>query len=216
MAKMKICDSREEWLQERKDTIGGSEAAAVLGKSPWLTNTQLWEDKTGRKPRGEISNEATEYGHAAEDPLRELLKLDFPQLTIGYFDGNIWESEKYPWAHASLDAWCRDEKGRFGVIELKTATITRGLQLDQWMGRIPDHYYAQVLHYMAVTDAAFALVKAQLKRPWDGKLDLIETRHYWIEREEVEDDIQALMEAERSFWASVKTNTRPALVLPEI
>ena len=68
-AKMVMCDTREEWLEARKGTIGGSEAAAVLGKSPWLTNTQLWEDKTGRKPRGEISNDATEYGRAAEDPL---------------------------------------------------------------------------------------------------------------------------------------------------
>ena len=39
--------NREEWLQARRRGIGGSDAAAVLGLSPWKSNVRLWEEKTG-------------------------------------------------------------------------------------------------------------------------------------------------------------------------
>lgn len=46
---MHILRSRDEWLHVRADRIGGSEAAAVVGLNPYMTNTDLWEIKTGRK-----------------------------------------------------------------------------------------------------------------------------------------------------------------------
>ena len=45
---MIVCESRGDWLKQRSSRIGGSDAAAVLGKSPWKTNQRLWEEKTGR------------------------------------------------------------------------------------------------------------------------------------------------------------------------
>jgi predicted phage-related endonuclease len=57
-AEMIICKTREEWLARRTGYIGGSDAAAALGLSPWKTNVDLWEEKTGRKPAPDISNNA--------------------------------------------------------------------------------------------------------------------------------------------------------------
>jgi predicted phage-related endonuclease len=37
---------REGWLKERREGIGGSEAAAILGMNPYMTNVELWEYKT--------------------------------------------------------------------------------------------------------------------------------------------------------------------------
>ena len=42
-----ICKDRAEWLEARKDGLGASDAAALLGLSPWKTNVQLWEEKCG-------------------------------------------------------------------------------------------------------------------------------------------------------------------------
>ena len=42
-----ICKDRVEWLEARKDGLGASDAAALLGLSPWKTNVQLWEEKCG-------------------------------------------------------------------------------------------------------------------------------------------------------------------------
>lgn len=44
----------------------------------------------------------------------------------------------------------------------------------------------------------------------------MQTKHYPIERSEVEDDIQYLIDAERSFWESVQVKKEPPLILPEI
>ncbi len=41
--------NKEEWLEERKNGIGGSDAATILGLNPYKTNIDLWEEKTGRK-----------------------------------------------------------------------------------------------------------------------------------------------------------------------
>lgn len=40
-----VCKDRAEWLEARRDGLGASDAAAVLGISPWKTNVQLWEEK---------------------------------------------------------------------------------------------------------------------------------------------------------------------------
>ena len=40
--------SREEWLALRRGYIGGSDAAAVVGLSPYVTPYQVWAEKTGK------------------------------------------------------------------------------------------------------------------------------------------------------------------------
>ena len=40
--------SRDEWLQLRQKTIGGSDAAAIIGLSKWETSYSVWAEKTGR------------------------------------------------------------------------------------------------------------------------------------------------------------------------
>ena len=87
--------------------------------------------------------------------------------------------------------------------------------LTKWKERIPDNYYCQVLHYLAVTEYEFAVLKAQLKSGcgFDAR---IEVRHYLIERKDVEEDIRMLTEAEKCFWDCVEAGRRPDLILPAI
>ena len=42
--------THEEWLEERRKSIGGSDAAALVGMNPYVTPYTLWADKTGRLP----------------------------------------------------------------------------------------------------------------------------------------------------------------------
>lgn len=37
--------TREEWLEERKTGIGGSDASAIVGLNPYSDNIKLWESK---------------------------------------------------------------------------------------------------------------------------------------------------------------------------
>ena len=86
---------------------------------------------------------------------------------------------------------------------------------EKWHDRIPDNYYCQILHYLAVTEYEFAVLKARLKSEWKGEL-IIKEKHYFIERSEVEEDIKMLVEAERRFWECVESGHRPDLILPAI
>ena len=213
---MYMLKSREGWLKARAGRIGGSEASAVLGLNPYITNTELWEIKTGRKQPEDIGDKPyVKYGHDAEPHLRDLFALDHPQYRVGYVDNNLFVNSRYPWAHASLDGWLLDGDGRLGILEIKTTNILQSMQKEKWNNRIPDNYYLQVLHYMMVMEAGFAVLKAQLKYDYSSDV-FLQTRHYMIERPDVEEDIRLLAEKERDFWQKVKGGIRPATILPEI
>ena len=69
---------------------------------------------------------------------------------------------------------------------------------------------------MMVTEVDFSILKAPLKYEFPGELPYMQTRHYLIERAEVEDDITYLAREEQRFWKHVVDNKRPAMILPEI
>lgn len=208
--------SREKWLETRASYIGGSEAASIVGMNPWQTNVELWELKTGRvQPRDISDNPAVAYGAQAERPLRELFALDFPQYKVEYVENNLWLNSRYPFAHASLDGWITDEEGRRGVLEIKTTTITGPAQKAKWDNKIPDNYFCQVLWYMAVCELDFAVLKAKLR--WVRGLDILaQVRHYRIERADVQEDIDYLMEKGAEFHRYIVEDREPPLVLPNI
>lgn len=211
-----ILGSREEWLQARKKHIGGSDAGACVGTNPYKDNVTLWEEKMGLVIPKDISDkDYVQYGTAAEMHLRELFAMDFPQYQVFYEENNMFLNDEYPWMHASLDGELLDLDGRHGILEIKTTQIMQGMQREKWDNRIPDNYYCQVLHYLAVTGYEFAVLKAQIKSEWGGDLR-ITTKHYFIERKDVEKDIRYLVDSEKRFWDCVVTGQRPDLILPVI
>jgi putative phage-type endonuclease len=210
--------TREEWLQERKNGIGGSDAAVILGLNPYKNNVRLWEEKTGRIEAEDISDKPyVKYGTQAEDLLRELFKLDFPRYEVSHNENTIIKHPKYPFLFASLDGQIVDkETGEIGVLEIKTTNILQSMQKEKWKEKIPDNYYCQVLHYLNVTGYSFAILKAQLKYDFDGDIKL-ETRHYTILRKDVEEDIKELEKAEIEFWTKyVEKDIQPPLELPNL
>lgn len=209
-------DSREEWLKHR-NRIGGSDASAILGMNPYRTNIELWQIKTGQLIPEDISDKPyVLYGTQAEMHLRGLFRLDFPEYQVEYVENNMFLNDKYPFAHASLDGWLTEkESGRKGILEIKTTNILQSMQKEKWNHRIPDNYYIQILHYLMVTEFDYAILKAQMKSEFNGEIYL-QTRHYKIERSEVQADIDYLETAERKFWKQVQERKRPDLILPEI
>lgn len=208
--------SREEWLRRRSGTIGGSDAGAVLGLNPYESNVELYEIKCGIRQAEDISDrDCVKYGHQAEMHLRGLFRLDFPEYRVEYVDNNLWVNDRYPWAHFSADGWLYDERGRLGILEIKTTEIKNSAQWAQWKNRVPDHYFAQVLHGMMVMEAEFAVLKAQIKRWIDDEL-LIQVRHYFFERSNYENDISILCKDEFDFAMCLKNGTPPPLLLPSI
>lgn len=215
MVALKKLKDREEWLKNRS-RIGGSDASAIVGMNPYRTNIELWKIKTGQLEAEDISEKPyVKYGTQAEEHIRALFALDFPEYKVKYLENNMWLNDKYPFAHASLDGWLEDEEGRKGILEIKTTNILQSMQKEKWNHRIPDNYYIQILHYLMVTEFEFAVLVAQLKSEFNGEI-YKQTKHYKIERAEVEEDIKFLQTSERMFWQQVQENRCPALILPEI
>lgn len=215
MVTLKQFGSNEEWLQARK-LIGGSDASALVGLNPYKTNIELWKEKTGRMTAPDISNEEfVRFGHEAEPHLRELFALDHPQYKVDYLENNMFLNDKYPFAHASLDGWLTDQDGRKGVLEIKTTNILQSMQREKWNDRIPDNYYCQVLWYLMVTEFDFAVLKARLRSEWPDGIR-VQVKHYFIDRREVEEDIQELEKAGWKMWTAIQEDREPNLILPAI
>ena len=213
---MTILKNRAEWLKNRTKGLGGSDISAVVGCNPYKTNVDLWKEKTGQIIPEDISDKSyVKYGTNAEMHLRELFKLDFPEYTVEYIENNSFKNSRFPWALASVDGWLYDADGRKGILEIKTTEILASIQKEKWRNQLPMNYYCQCLFYMAVLEADFCILKAQLKTVFDG-VPYLQTKHYKIERAEVEEDIKYLMTEGAKFWGYVEARKMPPLVLPEI
>lgn len=223
---MKITNitTEAEWLQARLKGIGGSEAAAIIGKSPWCSNVELWKRKTGRAEAPDISNnEAVRYGHDAEPLIRGLFALDYAdkyEVTYGgAFD--MAAHPEHPFIFATLDGRLTEkDTGRKGVLEIKTTSIVRSMQKEKWWkdGKpcIPDQYYCQIIWQLIATGFDFAVLHAQLKYDY-GDEARSERRTYFIERSEVLEDIEYLQAEGVRFWNDyVLADRQPNLILPEI
>lgn len=62
---------RAEWLEWRRDGLGGSDIAGVLSLSTWESPWSIWANKIGLIPDRESMSEAMEFGQRAEPMLAE-------------------------------------------------------------------------------------------------------------------------------------------------
>ena len=209
--------TREEWLECRRQGIGGSDAACIVGENPWKSAVQLWREKSGKETAPDIGDKpAVRFGKEAEAHLRALFLLTYPQYTCEYHEFRMYASDRHPWLYATLDGELTDTDGRRGILEIKTTTIQQSRQWDEWDDKIPQHYYIQVLHQMLACEwAEYAELFAHIR--WHKGDDVRATlRKYRIDRANVTADLEMLLEREAAFWKMVQDGTEPPYILPEI
>jgi putative phage-type endonuclease len=138
-----------DWTREakeaRKQYIGGSDAAAILGLSRYKTPLQVWAIKTGEVvPRNIDDVVAVKLGVKLEQAVAEFFMEDTgKKLTRA--NETIFHP-KYPFIGANIDRRVVGEQAGF---EAKT---TNTFKASEWEGEeIPVEYLIQCIHYMAVT-----------------------------------------------------------------
>lgn len=174
--------THEEWLEERRKSIGGSDAAALVGMNPYVTPYMLWADKTGRLPPKE-DNEAMRQGRDLEAYVAQrFCEASGKKVHV---HSQMLRNPEYPFAHANID---RKITGERAGLECKTTSV---MNLKKFRnGEYPENYYAQCMHYLAVTG-------------WDRwylAVLILNQGFCWYTIERDENEIHALMEAEREFW----------------
>lgn len=211
-----------EWYEFRKTHIGGSDAAAILGISPWKTSSALYDEKTGLIPAKDISKKKyVDYGKKAEDHITALFALEHAEeYEVELVKDIVYVND---FMMASLDARLIEKATkRKGFLEIKSAELRKTVDFEKWNGRIPDYYYTQVVHYFNTNrEFEFGIVLARLKE-WfydSEKEDFtwrIVERPYCFERVECLSDMQFLLNAETTFFECIKNRRRPPLRLPDI
>lgn len=183
--------TREGWLKLRQESIGGSDAGAIVGLSDFATPFTVWADKTGRLPQQE-DNESMRQGRDLEPYVAKRFEEALGKRCRRV--NRILKHPDYSFAHANIDYAVVGEKAG---LECKTTT---SLNLKRFRdGNFPANYYAQCVHYMAVTG---------WKR-WYLAVLVLGQGFYWYVIERDESEISALLAAERDFWALVESDTPP-------
>lgn len=185
--------TRDQWLELRKKTIGGSDAAGIVGLSSYATPYTVWANKTGRLPDSE-DNEAMRQGRDLEEYVARRW-MEATGKTVRRCNAMLYNS-LYPYAHADID---RSVMGENAGLECKT---TSTLNIRQFHGvDFPEKYYVQCVHYMAVTGAD----------RWYLAVLVLGKGFYTFVLDRNQEEIDALMAAERDFWEFVKNDTPPDL-----
>lgn len=190
-----------------------------MGMSPYMSNLELWEIKTGRREPKDLSGlPYIELGNKAEDGMRQLFALDFPEYEVNFTPFKILRSPEYQFISATPDGELIELiTDRRGGLELKTTEIRKNVDWRKWDNKIPDHYYIQCLHQLVACDWEFVALKERIKHyTGDSSLPKITEKHYLIEANEVKEDISYLISEEIKFWEHVKSDTPPNQKLPQI
>lgn len=184
----------DEWLRIRRGYIGGSDAGAIIGLNPYASAFSVWAEKTGKTPEfgGNIS---TRTGTLLEDLVARLF-MEETGKKVQRLNFTIVNDE-YPFACANID---REIIGEDAILECKTTNSFLNTKKFR-TGEYPEQWYAQMTHYLAVTGAKKAYLAV-----------LSECRDFRIfELDRDEEEIKALMDAERDFWDGyVRTGKTPA------
>ena len=204
--------TREEWLIGRnRQGIGGSEIAACCGLSPFMSARELWEIKTGRRTPKDLSgNAAVEQGVRLEPALRNLYAAMNPSYSIEYHQYDLLYQTERPWGFVTLDGEVTDDKGRRGILEIKTATPSGKAGWEEWAnGKVKPAYYAQLLWQMLCTGYSFADLAAGLFS-LNGDMTF---RVYHFEREDCAEDMEWVLGQGKKFWQHVVNGTMPPTIL---
>lgn len=198
--------SRAEWLEWRRQGLGGSDAAAIAGLDPYRSPIQVWLDKTGQLPLDERASEAALWGHLLEPIIADEFERRREVHVLGRQTQIVHPTTA--WLRATLDGLIyevpgtalgpgdepvavmeiRQSGGPVALYEGKT-TSSISYSLD-WGEEPPDRVILQVQHNLAASQLAYAWVTCLV-----GGQRL---RIFEVERDD--DLIGELLDLEQRFW----------------
>jgi len=186
-----------EQKEFRKNGLGGSDAAAVVGLSPYKSPYQLFLEKRGEAPQEEEETLAMEIGNILEEPIAQLYAKKTGRQ-IRRHPTRV--SDDYPYMLVNVDRIVVNDPRGPGYLEIKTA--------NEWVGSgirgaedLPDHFYIQGQHGLAVTEwewMSFAILVGG-------------SRFIWFDLARNDEVIAELIKQEAEFWDRVQTGRAPAI-----
>lgn len=180
---------RDDWLAKRRQGIGASDIAGIMGLSPWTTPFQVWASKVYDIPE-ESDDEAMHWGHVLENTiLDEWGRRNWPVEDRGL----LLRSVEHPHFMATPDG-LTDNGVEGAVVEAKNSSDWR------W-SEVPEHYRLQVQWQLIVTGYRIGYLAVLFG---GRRLDTFKI--------EADPDMQAeMVEAANDFWKLVEADEAPPI-----
>lgn len=180
------------WLEERRKSVGASEAAAVLGCSPWSTPLETFWQKQGLETRKSTPGYLL-WGQKFEPVVASIYSEQSGNAIVKAPPIN--RHPQAPWMHASLDYIGSDRP-----VEIKRVIQQRAKEFGPSGSQEIPHYVAlQLQQQMACTGYRVADLAAFIG--WD------DLRIYEIPRND--EVIAKLIDVEQEFMDRVARNDPP-------
>lgn len=181
---------QQQWLNWRRGGIGSSDAAVIVGVSPWRTPYQIWEEKLFG-----ISDQVENSSMTRGKELEEKARRQFEDLMgVSVFPSNV-VNPNTQWLRASLDGICPDEKV---LVEIKCPNKDdHGMAVAK---KIPEKYWPQCQHQLAVTG-----LPGMYYYSFDGSRGVV------VEVARDQSYIDQLFQKEQEFWSLVLSRKPPEL-----
>ena len=177
--------SHEEWLQERRNGIGGSDISAIMKQSPWNTPLSVYLDKIGESEPIE-DNDAMKAGRMLEGAVADWFIAENPEYTARK-DDYMRRHPNIPFMLANSDRVLMDTDGNKGILEIKT---TSSFYSRTWTEEIAYQYYLQLQFYLAVYGYSYGYIALLI----DGR----DFRTFYYNRDE--NVINEIETACKDFW----------------
>lgn len=179
-----------EWLERRYSGIGGSDAAGVMGKSPWTTPYKIWKEKVTRES-ATFKTKAMQHGIDTEPLARAIYEkergIEMPSV--------FGEHDKYSQLIASLDGM----NGKAGL-EIKCPSSPKDHDLAV-QGQIPEKYFWQLVHNAHVADLEYI-----------DYMSYYQGHHVILRFDRVAKSETILLKTELEFWEMVQSKTPPEAI----
>jgi putative phage-type endonuclease len=182
----------EEKKKERLLGIGGSDVAALVGQSKYMSALDLYLIKIGEKESEEISNEAIEVGNDLESYVankyaeRMGVEIEKPEKALVHPD--------YPFMRCNLDFIV---KGSTIVGECKTTGFLGENWGEEGTDIMPTPYLLQCAHNAIVSEPFYGTTRVDLP-VFSGGIGGLKHRIYTYQRNEKLE--KKLIKIERKFW----------------
>ncbi len=151
---------------DRSQFLGGSDAAAVVGLSPWATPVELWRQKTGRSDRGtpdKARQRMFDRGHKLEPFIREMVidKLrdrghDVELLAIN----QRYVDPEYAFLSCEIDFELMLDGEHINCDAKSVTGFARKKWGEEGSEDVPIEYAAQFMHGLMITGRQRCLVAA--------------------------------------------------------
>jgi putative phage-type endonuclease len=225
--------TRADWLRERKNGIGGSDVAALLGLNPYKTPLALFDEKTADAVEDKGAGEAAYWGTVLEDVVArefgkrtglKVQRVNFMLCRDGWMRANIDRAIVNPTIGKQVRPLVGGKAAEAGrmlstdvILECKTANAHAAeqwgpSQLDEIVAgevvtehKIPLYYETQVQWYLGVTGAKRCYVAVLI-----GGSDF---RAYEVVRDD--NVIAAIQQRAEEFWKNLQQGIAPAPVNAE-